>query len=231
LGRRYFGIPESAYVFLFFFDFTSYIDRKNPFAVLSAFEKVCAERVRDGIYLVIKVGGSAHRQEDYKRFTEWLGDFGYRDRIVLINKTLRDNEIKNLVRCCDCFVSLHRSEGFGRGMAEAMYLGKPVVATGYSGNIDFMNEENSCVVRYELVEVKEDQYPHANGQVWAEPYIDHAVEYMLKLVSDRDFGRGLGNTASRYVRQFFSYRRMGLQYKKRMEKILQNQQMPKKAWS
>lgn len=226
LSRRYFGITESSYVFLFFFDFTSYIDRKNPFAVLRAFEKVCAEKPGEDVRLVIKMGGSVYKQEDYRRFMEQLEEFKYRYKVIVVNRTLSNNEIKNLVRCCDCFVSLHRSEGFGRGMAEAMCLGKPVIATGYSGNLDFMNQEKSCLVRYKLVPVMEGQYPHARGQVWAEPDIDHAAEYMLKLLSDRDFGRRLGAVASRHMRQFFSYRAIGLQYRKRVEEILQNKVCP-----
>ncbi len=227
LSRRYFGITESSYVFLFFFDFTSYIDRKNPFAVLRAFEKVCSERHGEDVRFVIKMGGSVYKQEDYRRFMEQLEEFKYRDKVIVVNKTLSNNEIKNLVRCCDCFVSLHRSEGFGRGMAEAMCLGKPVIATGYSGNLDFMNEENSCLVRYKLVHVMEGQYPHARGQVWAEPDIDHAAEYMLELLSDRDFGRRLGAVASRYMRQFFSYRAIGLRYRERVKEILNNKPCPK----
>ncbi len=143
------------------------------------------------------------------------------DRLIIIDKILTDNEMKNLVRCCDCFVSLHRSEGYGRGLAEAMFLGKPVVATGYSGNLDFMDETNSCLVRYSLIDVEEGQYPYAKGQVWAEPDIDHAVYYMLKLLDDRGYGRKLGEIASRHIRTYFSYRAIGLRYKNRLEEILQ----------
>jgi glycosyltransferase involved in cell wall biosynthesis len=143
-----------------------------------------------------------------------------RDRLIVIDDLFTDNEIKNLVRCCDSFVSLHRSEGFGRGMAEAMLLGKPVVATGYSGNLDFMNERNSCLVRYHLVDVPEGAYPQAQGQVWAEPDIDHAVFHMLKLVDDRDCGRALGEIASRHIRTHFSNRAIGLKYKRRVDGIL-----------
>lgn len=220
LDRRYFSIPESAYVFLFFFDFTSFIDRKNPFAVLSAFEKVCRERPLEDVRLVMKIGGAVQRQEDRDRFMVEIEGSKYRDKLIIIDKSLGNNEIKNLVRCCDCFISLHRSEGFGRGMAEAMCLGKPVIATDYSGNLDFMNEENSCLVRYKLIPVREGQYPYPEGQVWAEPDVDHAVEYMQQLIADKDYGRKLGAAASRHMRQYFSYRAMGLQYKARIEEIL-----------
>ncbi len=222
LGRRHLGLPESAYLFLFIFDFRSYVDRKNPFAVIEAFERVCTARPRDDIHLVLKVNrpnGQTQFEADNQRFIAQVNQCQYKDRIVIIDKVLSDNEIKSLVRSCDCFVSLHRSEGFGRGMAEAMFLGKPVVATGYSGNLDFMSDENSCLVHYDLVPVEEGCYPHAKGQFWAEPDIDHAVYYMIKLLDDRDYGRKLGRIASRHIRTHFSYRAMGLQYKKRMDEI------------
>ena len=101
-----------------------------------------------------------------------------------------------------------------------MYLGKPVVATGYSGNLEFMNSENSCLVRYSLVDVQEGQYPHAAGQQWAEPEIDHAVEHMLRVLDDREFGRGLGAIASRHLRIHFGYRAVGLCYARRLNEIL-----------
>src|SRR3546814_12429317 len=91
-----------------------------------------------------------------------------RTRVVLINRQMDDNDTKNLLRCCDCFVSLHRSEGFGRGLAEAMYLGKPVIATRYSGNLDFMDERTAYLVDHELVPVQTGEYPFAEGQHWAD---------------------------------------------------------------
>lgn len=220
LPRMYFGLPESAHIFLFFFDFTSYIDRKNPMAVLHAFERVCAARPQADLRLVMKTGGAERRPEDYQRLREHLEDFKYGDKVIPIDRTLGDNEIKNLVRVSDSFISLHRAEGFGRGAAEAMCLGKPVIGTAYSGNLDFMNESNSCPVRYKLIPVQEGQYPYAGGQMWADPDLDHAVYYMLRLLDDPDYGRRIGAEASRFMRQFFSYRAIGLKYKKRMDEIL-----------
>ncbi|MBI4525719.1 MAG: glycosyltransferase family 4 protein [Deltaproteobacteria bacterium] len=229
LGRRYFGLPESAYLFLFCFDFRSYISRKNPLAAIQAFDEVCAARSREGMRLVIKLHGassSAKSRLEFQEFITEVNKYGCIDRLIIIDDVFTDNEIKNLVRCCDCFVSLHRSEGFGRGMAEAMLLSKPVVATGYSGNLDFMDDQNSCLVRHKLVDVPESAYPHAKGQVWAEPDIDSAVSHMLKLLDDRDYGRALGQIASRHIRTYFSYRAIGLRYKRRIDEILQRRIVP-----
>src|SRR3989304_7394439 len=100
-----------------------------------------------------------------------------------------------------------------------MSPGKPVIATGYSGNMEFMNESNSCLVKYDLIPVMEGQYPHAKGQVWADADTDHAAHYMLKLLSDREWGRKLGAAASRHMRTYFSYKAKGLQYLERVQSI------------
>jgi glycosyltransferase involved in cell wall biosynthesis len=217
LGRRCFRIPESSFTFLFFFDFTSYVERKNPFAVLQAFEKLCSLRPDDDLCLVIKVKGGKMKGEDQERFNEYAARL--KNRLIVIDRLLTDNEMKNLLRCCDCFVSLHRSEGFGLGLITAMFLGKPVVATAYSANMDFMTENNSCLVRYDLRPVPDGAYPFNEGQVWADPDIDQAVDHMLKLVSDRDYARSIGKEASRHVRVNFSYRAAGLRYSDRISEI------------
>jgi glycosyltransferase involved in cell wall biosynthesis len=227
LGRRHFKIPESAFTFLFFFDFTSYLERKNPFAVLQAFEKLCAIRPAEDLCLVIKVKGGEARSQDYETFCEYIARA--KGRFIVIDQLLSDNEIKNLVRCCDSFISLHRSEGFGLGLINAMFLEKPVIGTAYSANMDFMTESNSCLVRYRLCEVPEGAYPFAEGQVWADADIDHAVEHMLKLSCERDCARALGREASRHIRVNFSYRATGLRYTDRIAEIVRNRASLRKA--
>jgi len=224
LGRRDFDLPESAYIFLFSFDFRSYLDRKNPGALLDVFERICRKNLNKDFRIVIKIHGaesSPRAIAQYQKFTERIQQSAFQDRAILINQVYSDNQIKNLIRCCDCFISLHRAEGFGLGMAEAMYLGKPVIATAYSGNLDFMTKDNSCLVDYELIPVEKDQYPFAEGQVWANPDREQAVHYMQNLLDDRDFGRQLGRRASQYIRSNFSYLALGLRYRRRLEQILQ----------
>jgi len=101
-----------------------------------------------------------------------------------------------------------------------MYFGKPVVATAYSGNCDFMNADTACLVDYDLVAVREGAVSTRGSQVWAEPNVDQATSYMRQLLDDRDFGRGLGGRASAHVRTNFSYRAAGLRYLKRIQEIL-----------
>ena len=105
---------------------------------------------------------------------------------------MSDNEIKNLIRVSDVFVSLHRSEGFGRGMAEAMALGKPAIATGYSGNLDFMVPGTGLLVDYDLVPVAPGAYPHGDGQAWADASPEHASRLLEQLMDDPGGGAGHG---------------------------------------
>ncbi|GAA3324572.1 hypothetical protein GCM10020331_052990 [Ectobacillus funiculus] len=94
-------------------------------------------------------------------------------------------EVNALIQSVDCVISLHRSEGFGLVLAEAMYLGKPIIGTNWSGNTDFMTTENSCPVNYTLVPVGNDYGPYKHHQLWAEPDIEHAAYYMKKIISDQ----------------------------------------------
>jgi glycosyltransferase involved in cell wall biosynthesis len=101
-----------------------------------------------------------HGEKYPKKYAELLDLLENDERIHVINKVLSRDEMYGLIKVCDCYVSLHRSEGFGLGIAEAMLLGKPVIATGYSGNMDFMRPDNSCLIDYSLVDVKVAEYPH-----------------------------------------------------------------------
>lgn len=210
LGRRAFGIPESCYAFLTFFDFQSYIERKNPRAAVEALRLTVAARPDADLCLVVKVGGAAARPEQYEAFAEEIRPFG--DRLVVLDTPMHDAQVKALHICCDAFVSLHRCEGFGLGLAEAMCFGKPVIGTGYSGNMDFMTPDTAHLVSYRLVSVPDNAYPHATGQVWAEPDVAQAAAFMVGLVDDPAAGRALGVSASRHIRQHFSYRAAGLRY-------------------
>lgn len=217
LSRRHFGIPESDYTFLFFFDIRSYSSRKNPQAVVDAFRSLLSFRPSAHITLVLKVNGAEQAPQTVETLRAEVSDL--KGHVTILDQEMSDNEIKNLVRCCDCFVSLHRSEGYGRGIAEAMYLGKPVIATAYSGNMDFMAEDKVLGVGFELVAVKENEYPHWQDQVWANPDKDQAVAHMIRLVDNPRDGRELGQRASRYIRTNFDYRTIGLRYLERLDQI------------
>ena len=179
-SRYQFQIPENDFVFLFMFDFDSHVARKNPEAVIKAFEYAFSKSSQNSVSLVIKsINGDRHLNEH--RTIEKLieGD----SRIIHIQKVLPHYENSALMHCCDCYVSLHRSEGFGLTIAEAMLIGKPVITTGYSGNMDFTTDQNSLLVDYQLVPVQMNSpYQYSKGEMWAEPDIEQAGEYMKKLL-------------------------------------------------
>lgn len=220
LSRRYFGIPESEYVFLFFFDVRSYSKRKNPQATIEAFRRLLSQRPFAKTRLVVKLNGLDSNPHILSQLRDGLDDII--QHITFLHSVMTDNEIKNLVRCCDCFISLHRSEGFGRGIAEAMYLGKPVIATAYSGNMDFMSSTTSLEVNYQLLPVSEGEYPHWQDQVWANADVEQASDYMLGLIDNPSLGFELGRRASVRIRTKFGYRASGLSYRQRLEKIAPN---------
>jgi glycosyltransferase involved in cell wall biosynthesis len=169
------------------------------------------------VRLVIKASGFDESNAIHADLRETVRSLG--ERVTLVTETLTDNEIKNLVRCCDCFVSLHRSEGFGRGISEAMYLGKPVIATAYSGNLDFMAPDVSMHVGYRLVPVGAGEYPHHEGQVWAEPDLEQAVSHMLWVLDEPRQASEVGARARLHMLKEHSYRPVGLRYRQRIEAV------------
>jgi len=215
-GRRYFGIPEDAFVFLFFFDFSSYVTRKNPRAVLTAFRELYSMRPNNNACLVMKIKGLEHDPLQHEQLVQELSRV--EGRLVVIDRILDDAEVKSLLYISDCFVSLHRAEGFGFGLIWAMYLGKPVIATNYSGNIDYMNDINSYLVPFVLKEVGPGEYPFYSHQQWAEPNIISAVNSMCALLDNQVQARLVGTIANRYIRTHFSYRACGLRFQERIEK-------------
>ena len=141
-------------------------------------------------------------------------------RILQIHEVLPHSENTALMQCCDCYVSLHRSEGFGLTLAESMLMGKPVITTGYSGNMDFTNPETALLVDYKLVQVQPGDYPFSRGEMWAEPNVQQACEYMRELVEDSTFARPLTQKGVELIRNSFSTTSMGKRYKKRLSTFL-----------
>ncbi len=189
LRRANFGIPDDCFAFLFFFDYTSYASRKNPEAVVEAFQRAFPPDDPAPVALVLK---SVGRELEAGRRAQLTALVARDPRIRLIDRALEPGAQSALLGLVDALVSLHRSEGFGLGLAEALLLGKAVVATGYGGCMDFLTADNACLVDYRLVPVGPGQYPHGEGQFWAEPDIDQAAHHLRRLVADPGFAQQLG---------------------------------------
>jgi hypothetical protein len=214
LPRRYFGIRESAFALLHFFDLTSYATRKNPEAVLQMFEALRRRQPFADMQLVLKVKQAEAGGE------EWLRPI--RDRLpeaVCLAQPMTAFETRSLINACDCFVSLHRAEGFGRGTGESMFLSRLALATGWSGNLDYMTEENSLLARYDLVPVGADNYPHGDDQVWAEPDIGHAVELIEGVIADPARARAVAARGRRDITLGHGYRAVGCRILARVQEI------------
>lgn len=215
LPRRSFGIRDNAFTFLYTFDFFSFLARKNPFAAIRAFH-LAFPRGDEEVCLVLKVMNGDPAAPQWRKMLELIRDD---PRIIVINRTMGRNEVLALFEASDCFLSLHRSEGFGRGPAEAMYLGKPVIVTNYSGNTDFTKADNACLVDYRLIPVQEGEYPLHDGQEWADADVDHAAWHMRRLVADRALAKSIGERGRDFVRTNFSPAAIGQRYAQRLREL------------
>ncbi len=190
--------PDGTVRFLCLFDFMSYWQRKNPFGVLEAFKRAFPNQ--DGVELIIKT----MHADVVPAIVRELRQAARGAATRIIDEIWPREDVSRMITEADCVVSLHRSEGFGLVLAEAMALGKPVIATGYSGNTDFMTPDNSLLVNYRLVELREDIGPYMRGSRWAEPDLDHAASHMRWVVSHREQARTLGERAGQTIRDGFS---------------------------
>lgn len=210
--RSDWGLPEAAYLFVFSFDMNSRPTRKNPKGVVTAFKRAAKGKSEDEAGLVLKV---SHLKPDNPEWKELETVIDSDPRIHLITAELRRPEVLSLYQNCDCYVSLHRSEGFGRSLAEAQLLGLPLIATAYSGNMEFCHPPTK-LVDYTFVELNRGDYFYGDGQHWGEPDQEQAAEFMRELV-------GLGRTGvpPRYQTEQFSVKYCGEKFKQRLQEISQ----------
>ena len=260
LAREALGLPASAFVYLYVFDLNSWLPRKNPWAVVEAFERAWPQgarapeglqrelpsssvrregrgsRVRgagrgwaqaplagsDGtagqVCLVLKTMNGRNGHPLWEAFKERCA----RDpRIVLLDRTMDRGEVLGLIGACDAYVSLHRAEGFGRTLAEAMLLGKPVVATDFSGNTDFLTPQVGFPVRWGRRPVEPGDYLFVepdDGAWLAEPDVAHAAEQMLAAhATARD--PGFLTRLQAHATQAFSPARVGALMRERLQAL------------
>ena len=185
------GLPQDALVVLNVFHLGSVFSRKNPLAAVAAFRRAFGD-APDRILAIKLIDNGAHRaRQELEAAITGAGN------IRLIEGMLPEADMAGLMAAADIVISLHRSEGFGLVPAQAMALGKPVVATGWSGNLDFMNERNSALVSYSLVPVcdPEDTFDTAD-QRWADADVEHAAEWLRRLAASAEMRAKLGAAAA-----------------------------------
>jgi glycosyltransferase involved in cell wall biosynthesis len=204
--RPKFGLPGDKTVFVCIVEPTSDPIRKNPFAVVEAFRRAFSQD--DSAHLVVKVNNvQADRESSglLRQLRREVASLG--PRATLIEQVLPYGDVLQLYSSCDVFVSLHRAEGLGLGLMEAMALGKPVIATGWSGNMTFMNHLNSCIVGFRLIPVGGSLKVYSRAFLkqevhWAEPDLEEAAAWMRALERDPALRTSIGSVAAEDMRRY-----------------------------
>ena len=214
LTRKDFGIPKDKFAYLIMYDPSSLAERKNPKATIDAYLK--AFKNNNDVCLVVVLNKATEEQ-----IATLKSQLKGVKNLTLINKTLPKPELYALISLCDVYVSLHRSEGFGLIMAEAMFLGTVCVATNYSGNLEFMNKDNSSLVEYKMIEVDTStQMVYEKGNKWADADVEDASKYMKKLFEDKKYYKKLQKNAIEYVNKYLTPEYCGKLIKKRYDEII-----------
>jgi glycosyltransferase involved in cell wall biosynthesis len=199
-GRRRLGARDREFVFLFVFDVHSHLPRKNPAAAIAAFRQ--AFPARSNVRLVLKSVNAAADAEGYAELRQLAGGAP----IDFLDGYWNPREVRDLFAACDAYVSLHRSEGTGLTIAEAMAAARPVIATDWSGNTDFADASNSYPVAYELTTIARNVGPYRAGETWAEPDVAHAASLMRAVVDNPAAAARRGEAARRRIRREYSPR-------------------------
>ena len=215
LARSQLGLPENRFLFLAMFDTNSVLQRKNPLGVLRAFKAAFAGS-DSSVGLVMKFNNPDYREPLLQSVREEVDG---RKNVFVIDRVMSRPEVTSLIKVCDCFVSLHRSEGFGLGPAEAMSLGKPAIITNWSGNTDYMTADNCLPVDYELVQLGRDYGPYKAHQHWAEPDLAQAAQWMKRIALDADLATRTGFAAQQTISLKFSPTVVGELIQERLRQI------------
>ena len=215
--RSYFKLPNNKFLYLFVFDFNSHLARKNPMAAVEAFG-LAFNKQDQSVGLVLKVMNAKAEDPHWQAFWAKCQKDA---RIYLVQETLDREDVLGLIECCDAYLSLHRCEGFGRTLAEAMCFGKPVIATNYSGNTDFMPDSLTYPVNYTLTPLSAGEYhfiEDTDKAVWAEADVNHAAEQMKKALLDAK-KPAKAHQIMAYAKEQFSLQRIGALMLKRLQSL------------
>jgi glycosyltransferase involved in cell wall biosynthesis len=201
-SRDAFGLPHDAVLFYLNIDVTSDLVRKNPAAAMAAFRAAFTSQPSGSdprASLVVKLGHTTSGFP-WANAAPLIAELSAMPNTIVIDRHLTYPETLSLSASCDVYVSLHRSEGLGLNLLEAMSLGRPVIATSWSGNMDFMRPDDSCLVGHTLIPVRATHYAYrpdaiGPGQVWAEPSIADAAQWMRRLAENVSLRRQIGATA------------------------------------
>jgi glycosyltransferase involved in cell wall biosynthesis len=209
------NIRADQFVFLYMFDTTSIVERKNPHCLLDAFAAAFPDQ--ESVRLVLKV---THADKD-QGLSSYLDDVSRRDsRLLVLRDMMPADELGGLVSACDCFVSPHRAEGFGLTVAEAMARGLPVIATDYGGTADFVTEEVGYPLRYRLVELDRDHGPYPKGAIWADPSRQHLAALLRSILANPRGARAKGQRGRARIIEDYSAAAVGCRIRERLTALV-----------
>jgi glycosyltransferase involved in cell wall biosynthesis len=217
-SREHYGMEEGRFYFMFSFDYYSSPFRKNPLGVLEAFQQAFAAG-NENVGLVIKSTGAPDHFPEIKAVIETAMK---RDpRIIMVDRNMARDEMLGLIRASDAYVSLHRAEGFGLGMAEAMTFERIVIGTDFSGSTDFLSQETGYPVPYRLRALEPHEYPWSDGQVWAEPDVAAAADIMRRVAIDPSEGEARGRAAREHIANSYQPDAVGKAMKARLDVLFE----------
>lgn len=215
-GRKYFSLPEDQFLYLVMYDSKSTQARKNPMGAIKAYKQAFPQENKDA-GLIIKINNAGG--EDMDLLKKELADY---QNVFFITDTLPKTEVNSLIKAADVFISLHRAEGYGLVMAEAMINGTVCVATNYSSNTEFMNDDVACMIGYDLVPLEGDTGFYLKNSKWAEPHLDEAAAGIRRLYEDPDYYSGLQTRARTYINKKMDRETIVSCMRNRLEQIYQN---------
>lgn len=202
--------------FLFIFDYNSSIERKNVTNLIKVFKETF-DKGENNALLTIKTSKSDRFAVEKQEILQAIGDS---KKIKIVEKIFDKNSLNYIISNCDSYISLHRSEGFGLTMAEAMYFGKPTIGTNYSGNLQFMNNENSFLVDAQKVSYGSDDLNYNSNTIWSEPSLEKASQYLKNVYDKGEEIKIIAEKGRQTIANDFSLSGIGKLIKKRGEEII-----------
>lgn len=191
--RKYFMLPEDKFLYLIMYDSSSTIERKNPLGAIKAY-LMAFEEEKEDVGLVIKINNN--QKNDIIAIKELTTGYS---NVYIITDILEKQQVNSLIECVDVFISLHRAEGFGLVLAEAMLLGTPTIATNWSSNTEFMTDETACLVDYKLIRIEKDCGIYKAGYRWADPNLLSASQYIIMLHDNEEIYNKIAINAKKHI--------------------------------
>ncbi len=219
IGNKLIVKSKEKFRFLFIFNYHSSVERKNPFHLIKAFIKAFEQN--ENVELIIKTSSA----KDFKKIErELYNSIKGQKNIGIIDIDLDQNSIYNLINNCDCYVSLHHSEGFGLTLAEAMYLGKPTIASNYSGNTEYMNQYNSYLVDCKIGKIENPDAIFSKETIWGYPILEDTINKMKLVYENDELRKEKSLRAEKELKTRLSYTAIGNVMSNRLKYLYINQE-------